>query len=128
MSAPRWAPTDSGPAGRARTGSLLLSPTIPGILLRYRILAYTVGVGLVVLVLVGVPLQVFAHNLVVVKIVGPLHGFLYIVYLLAALHLAYSVRFPVWKSLIVLAAGTVPFLSFVAERWVTGSVRRAGLA
>lgn len=111
-----------------RSAAPLLSSSLSGILLRYRVLAYIVGTGLVILVLVGVPLQIFAHNLIVVKIVGPIHGFLYLAYLLAALHLAYTVRLPVWKTLIVLAAGTVPFLSFVAERWVTSMVRRAGLA
>ena len=88
-------------------------------LLRYRILAYTVGVGLVILVFVGVPLQFGAHNLSVVDVVGPLHGFLYIVYLVVAFDLAVRRRWPWWKTLLVLGAGTVPLLSFVVERWVT---------
>ncbi len=50
----------------------------------YRVMAYVTGVVLIVLCFVGIPLQVFAHNLVVVKYVGTAHGFLYIVYILVA--------------------------------------------
>jgi integral membrane protein len=92
-------------------------------LTRYRVMAWIVGVGLVVLVLIGVPLKYAANQKLVVEIVGPLHGFLYIVYLLVAFDLAVRRRWPVWKSLVVLAAGTVPFLSFVVERWVTRNDR-----
>jgi integral membrane protein len=88
-------------------------------LLRYRVMAWIVGVGLVILVFVGIPLQVWANSDGVVQVVGPLHGFLYIVYLLVAFDLAVRRRWPIWKGVIVLGAGTVPLLSFVVERWVT---------
>ena len=87
-------------------------------LLRYQVMAWVVGVGLVILVFVGIPLQLAGHK-GVVQVVGPLHGFLYIVYLLAAFELAVRRRWPAWKTLLVLGAGTVPLLSFVVERWVT---------
>ncbi|MDX6205390.1 MAG: hypothetical protein QOF39_1447 [Frankiales bacterium] len=88
-------------------------------LLRYRVMAWVVGVGLVILVFVGVPLKYAADQKLVVQIVGPLHGFLYIVYLLVAFDLAVRRRWPIAKSILVLGAGTVPLLSFVVERWVT---------
>ena len=99
-------------------------------LLRYRVMAWIVGVGLVVLVFVGVPLKYAAHQQLVVEIVGPLHGFLYIVYLLVAFELAVRRRWPIWKAVLVLGAGTVPLLSFVVERWVTRNdhEQRAGRA
>lgn len=88
-------------------------------LTRYRIMAWIVGVGLVVLVFVGVPLQVWADTPQVAAVVGTAHGFLYIVYLLVAFDLAVRRRWSIGKSVLVLGAGTVPFLSFVVERWVT---------
>src|SRR3984885_763295 len=51
---------------------------------RYRVMAYVTGVVLMVLCFVGIPLQVFAHNLVVVNYVGTTHGILYLIYLGAA--------------------------------------------
>ena len=56
-------------------------------LLFYRVLAYVVGVGLIILVLVGVPLKYLADSPGVVGVVGPMHGFLYMVYLVATVNL-----------------------------------------
>ena len=88
-------------------------------LLFYRVLAYVVGVGLVILVLVGVPLKYLADSAGVVAVVGPMHGFLYMVYLLATVNLAFRARWSPGKTVLVMLAGTIPFLSFVAERKVT---------
>jgi integral membrane protein len=96
---------------------------IEAALTRYRIVAYAVGVGLLVLVFVGVPLNHLAHRPGVVGVVGPLHGFLYIVYLLTAVDLAFRCRWPLLRTLLVMLAGTIPFLSFVAERKVTRLLR-----
>jgi integral membrane protein len=93
-----------------------------GALLRYRAIAWIVGVGLITLVLVGVPLKYAAHSEGVVEVVGPAHGFLYILYLLATVDLAIRMRWPVLRTLLLMAAGTIPFLSFVAERYVTRQV------
>ncbi|HVA60425.1 MAG TPA: DUF3817 domain-containing protein [Mycobacteriales bacterium] len=92
-------------------------------LTRYRVLAYVVGTGLVILVCVGVPLRYAGGNKIVVEIVGPLHGFLFIAYLLAAIDLAIRCRWHPVRALLVMAAGTVPFCSFLAERVVTRDVR-----
>jgi integral membrane protein len=92
-------------------------------LLRYRVMAYVVGVMLLVLVLVAMPLKYFADIPGPVKVVGPAHGFLYVVYLLAAFDLALRARWSAKGTLFVLLAGTIPFLSFVAERTVTRKTR-----
>jgi len=92
-------------------------------LVRFRVVAYVVGVGLLVLVFVGVPLNHLAHQPTVVAVVGPVHGFLYIVYLLTAVDLAFRCRWPLLRTLLVMLAGTIPFLSFVAERKVTHLLR-----
>ncbi len=82
-------------------------------------MALTTAVLLVVLVFVGVPLQLAAHQPAVVHVVGTLHGFLYIVYLLSAFALTRRLGIPKWQMLLVLAAGTVPLCGFVAERKMT---------
>ena len=93
-----------------------------GALLRYRVMAYTVGTLLLVLVLVGMPLQFLAGTKAVVAVVGPLHGFLYIVYLMVALDLARRARFTLLQLVAMVAAGLVPGLAFVVERWITRRV------
>lgn len=95
-----------------------------GALLRYRVMAYVVGVGLLILVFVGMPLKYLGHTDTVVAVVGPVHGFLYIVYLVVALDLAIRRRWALPRTAVVLLAGTIPFLSFVVERVVTRESRR----
>lgn len=87
-------------------------------LLFYRVMAYVVGVGLLVLVLVAMPLKYLADSEATIGIVGPLHGFLYMVYLVATVGLAFRARWTPVKTVLVMLAGTVPFVSFVVERRV----------
>jgi integral membrane protein len=105
------------------TGSGRSSPqAIRAALLRFRVVAYVVGVGLITLVLVGVPLKYLADTPVVAETVGPLHGFLFMVYLALTVDLASRCRFRPVHTLMIMVAGTIPFLSFVAERTVTRQV------
>ena len=98
-------------------------PAIQGALLRYRVMAYVVGVLLVVLVLVGMPLKYLAGNGAVVTWTGVPHGWLYMVLIVTAYDLGRRVHWP-WGRLILIAlAGTVPFLSFVAEHYARKDVQ-----
>ena len=92
-------------------------------LTRFRVMAYVVGVLLLVLVFVAMPLKYFADRPTMVAIVGPMHGFLYMVYLVTAFDLAVRAKWAFKRTLLILLAGTVPGMSFVAERKVTGWVR-----
>src|SRR5215471_615189 len=87
----------------------------------YRVLAYVTGTVLIILCFVGIPLQVFAGNLIIVRYVGTAHGILYICYVIVAFVMTRMVRMKVASpgTVIVLLAGTVPVLTFVVERWVT---------
>ena len=109
-----------GPAtSRARSRRAVL-----GALTRYRVMADIVGVGLIVLVFVGIPLQYGAGTKAVVAVVGPLHGFAYIVYLAAAYDLARRSRWTFIQLVAVIVAGFVPGLAFVAEHYTSKRVRR----
>jgi integral membrane protein len=87
----------------------------------YRIMAYVTGTMLIILCFVGIPLQVFGHYDAVEKVVGTAHGMLYIIYLVVAFAMTRLVRIRTASltTAIVLAAGTIPVLTFVVERWVT---------
>ncbi|MFG2038520.1 DUF3817 domain-containing protein [Dactylosporangium sp. NPDC048998] len=93
-------------------------------LTRYRVVAWIVGVLLIVLT-VGTVLKYTNGDDTIVAVVGPAHGFLYMVYLVFAADLARRARWRLPFTVLVLLAGTVPFLSFVAERVVTRRVRSA---
>ena len=93
------------------------------VLTRYRVMAYTTAVLLIVLVFVGVPLQVAGHP-GVATVVGTLHGFLYLIYLFAAFQLTRTLHVPVFRTILVLIAGTVPFGAIIAERRLTSEYAR----
>lgn len=114
---------------------------------RYRVMAYAVGVLLIVLCLIGVPLSNFdgspmwagdkiptpnwfdegsrADNLggFITSGLGTLHGWLYMIFLVFAFSLARKAKWSMPYTLGVLAAGTVPVLSFWAEHKATQRVR-----
>ncbi len=116
-------PAQAAPAGERSTPVGQTPPRLHGALLRYRVLAYTVGVGLVILTCLGVPLQVWGHNGSVAMVVGIAHGWLYMVYVVLAFDLGRRAGWPIVRTILVILAGTVPFLSFYAERRSTRWVR-----
>jgi integral membrane protein len=98
-----------------------------GALLRYRVTAWIVSVLLIVLFCVGIPLQYAAGHHGVDAVVGFVHGvFFYPLYLLLTLDLARRVRMPPVRTALTMLAGTVPFLSIVAERATTQWVSTEG--
>ena len=95
-----------------------------GALLRYRVVAWIVSILLIVLVCIGVPLKYAADSPGIAKWVGFVHGvFFYPLFLLITLDLARRVRMPPVRTALTMIAGTVPFLSFFAERATTAWVR-----
>ena len=107
--------TGAGPTTR-------LPPKIKAALGRYRIAAFVVGVGLLILCLTMVLKYVFDLPQAVV-VWGPIHGILYIAYVLLAFDLAYKDRWSAKGTILVLLAGVIPVLSFYAEHVVTQKVR-----
>jgi integral membrane protein len=89
----------------------------------YRVAAWVTGIGLLVLVFVAMPLKYFLGEPRPVAVVGMLHGFLYMAYIVCTLILAERTRWRPLEAVVILLAGTVPIASFVAERQVTRRVR-----
>ena len=115
-------------------------------LVRYRVMANVVGVLLVVLILVGVPLANFDGTgmwhvfpatpaiwatgsrpqevgELITTYLGVAHGWLYMLFLLAAFLLARRARWDLPFTAVTLACGTIPLVSFWAERRATRRVR-----
>ncbi len=111
---------------------------IEAALARYRLAANVVGVLLIVLVLVGLPLNE-AHLLnpawfpvgsrpqqvgaAISQYLGVAHGYLYMLFVVLAFVLSRRARWDLGFTLVTLLCGTVPVLSFWAERRATRRVR-----
>ena len=59
------------------------------------------------------------------SVIGPIHGALYIVYLLTVLQLWLQLRMRLSMVALMVVAGWLPFTAFIAERWVTRHVAAA---
>jgi integral membrane protein len=105
---------------------------------RYRVMAWIVGVLLIVLCLVGLPLHygyLVAPDLVpkggrawhvgevISAYLGVAHGWLYLIFVVTAFLLSRKARWDLPFTLVTLALGTVPVMSFWAERRATARVR-----
>ena len=97
--------------------------SIPTALRNYRVAAWVTGIGLLVLVFIAMPLKYLFDEPRLVALVGMLHGFLYMAYIVCTLILAERCRWRPLEAVVILLAGTVPIASFVAERQVTRRVR-----
>lgn len=91
-------------------------------LLRYRVSAFVVGTVLVVLSFVAVPLKYAADRSALSDIGWPIHGALFIFYCATALDLAIRCKWSTKKVVLVMLAGTIPVMTFYAERKVTAEV------
>jgi integral membrane protein len=95
-----------------------------GALTRYRVMAYVTGVVLVTGCLLDLSIWPWYVGEGLAGILWTAHGWLYVLYVLAAFQLSYQLRWKLLKTVLVLLAGTVPFMSFVAERRVVADLRR----
>lgn len=104
-----------------------------GALLRYRVMAYVTGVVLAtafIWLVVGRIFLDYGNPDARPALYGYLwiaHGWLYFLYLVTGVDLAFRVRYSVVRTLGILIAGTIPFMSFVAEYYVHKDVVARGL-
>lgn len=97
-----------------------------GALTRYRIMAFVTGVVL----LAGTVALVIKYTTDVktepwTGYLWLLHGYLYLVYVVVTGILGFRLRWPLARYVLVMLAGTIPTMSFVAEHFVTRAVRNA---
>jgi integral membrane protein len=91
------------------------------VLTRYRVMAYTTGVLLVLLCLSMIAKYGFDVDGAAdfTRVVAIAHGWLYVVYLVFAFDLGAKAKWPVGRQLWVLLAGTIPTAAFFVERRIS---------
>jgi integral membrane protein len=99
------------------------TPAVPAWLLStYRVFAYLTGVLLLTLTIALVALLGTEPKPEWYAISWTLHGWAYMGYLGSGFALSFLMRWSIGRTLLVLLAGTIPAMSFVAERWVIRNV------
>jgi integral membrane protein len=90
----------------------------------YRVMAFVVGTLLILSILAAVFFQVLGHQPFVIRVVWTAHGWIYVVYLVAAGNLALRAHWGLGRILLVVCAGFVPFLAFIIEHRVNVQYQR----
>lgn len=81
-----------------------------------RVVAFLEGVSFVLLLFVAMPLKYYAGLPLAVRIVGSLHGLLFVVFCWALLRAAVACEWPLRRSLLAFVASLLPFGTFVFDR------------
>ena len=91
------------------------------VLLRFRVMAVIAGVMSLLLWFVDLPVAYLLDNAELkarVSWIPFVHGWVYLVYVLTAIQFAVKNRWPIFKMLALILAGTLPVASLIAERRV----------
>jgi len=100
-----------------------------GVVLRFRVMALAAGVMSLLLWFVELPVVYLLDNPELeakVKWIPFVHGYVYAIYVLTAIHFTAKARYTVRAMIGVILAGTLPILSFVIERRVARSLDNSG--
>ena len=101
-----------------------MTPQVASALRRFKVMAVVIGIGLLVLVLGMVVRYGFDNE--ALRWFSPVHGLLYMAYLVTTADLGIKLRWSLPKMVGVMLAGVVPFFSFVMERRVARQVQGRG--
>jgi integral membrane protein len=89
-----------------------------------RLIAFLEGISLIVLVFIAVPLKYAYGNPIMVKVVGQIHGILFLLFVFNALKVGveqhWKFKTTTWK---VLLACIVPFGTFYIDRKILSKVK-----
>ncbi|AVH24891.1 DUF3817 domain-containing protein [Nocardia cyriacigeorgica] len=95
---------------------------IKNALLRYRVLAWTTGLWL--LLLTAEMIAQYGFDVDTPRWIAVVHGWVYFIYLIFTADLAVKVRWPSGRTVGTLLAGTIPLLSFFVEHRNAQQVKR----
>jgi len=85
---------------------------------RYRVMAYITGMSLLVLIFVIMPLRYIGGEEKPSEYFSPFHGLMYMLYVITVFDLFTRAKWSLVRMVLVMLAGCVPFISFVAEHRV----------
>ncbi|MDB4962971.1 MAG: YdzA [Myxococcales bacterium] len=87
---------------------------------RFRLISLVEGISYIVLMGIAMPLKYLAGNSEAVRVVGSIHGGLFVLFALALLHVSISERWPRRASATAMIAALLPLGAF----WLEHGFRR----
>ncbi len=103
-----------------------MSESMKGVTTRFRVMAFLAGIMSMLLWFVELPVVYLLDDpelAAKVKWIPFVHGYVYAFYVLVAIHFTAKARYTVPRMILFILAGTLPVLSFIAERRVSKEYR-----
>lgn len=82
---------------------------------RLRLAGISEGISFLLLLMVAMPLKYFADFPEAVKIMGWIHGLLFILYVIALINVRFSLHWSLMRTLIAFLASLIPFGTFLMD-------------
>ncbi len=99
---------------------------------QFRLVALAEGASFLVLLFVAMPLKYLAGQPLAVRVVGSVHGLLFVAFVLALLWVGIARSWPVRRWLLAFVSSLVPFGTFIFDRSLrremAGAAREATVA
>ncbi len=89
---------------------------------RLRVLGFLEGVSWLVLLFVAVPMKYIGHDPSLVKAIGPVHGFLFVLFVLYTIWVGNEQNWKLGTTLKILLGSIVPFGTFYIDRKILSHV------
>ena len=107
--------TPDGQSGREADGERPPQATAD-FLQQLRVVAFLEGLSFVLLLFVAMPLKYYAGLPLAVRVVGSVHGLLFLAFCWALVRAAIAREWPLRRSLVAFVASLLPFGTFVFDR------------
>ncbi len=85
---------------------------------RLRLAGFVEGISFLVLLFIAMPLKYFANMPQAVKVVGWIHGALFIWFIIALLNVMATQKWKIGKSFLVFLSSLIPFGTFVLDNYL----------
>lgn len=95
---------------------------------RFRLVALLEGVSFVLLLFVAMPLKYLAGLPLAVRIVGMVHGLLFIAFVYALFRAAGERDWPIGRMAVAFVSSLIPFATFVFDRSLRREIEALGAA
>ncbi len=82
----------------------------------FRAISIFEGISAIVLFFIAMPVKYLLDSKKMVEVVGMLHGVLFVIYVLFAIHIAYKLKWSFKTLFYVMIASVFPFGTFVMDK------------
>ncbi|GAB3995968.1 DUF3817 domain-containing protein [Spirosoma daeguense] len=83
--------------------------------IRLRLISFGEGLSYILLLFIAVPLKRIGGHPEAVQILGPIHGLLFVLYVLTVIQAKTEYNWPTGKTFMALLASIIPFGTFYAD-------------